>query len=150
SDAAEYFAPTPVHAELLAERRYWLKTEPARYAAVLPEGVPLVGEATRLAREGQTFDPIELESDPAAHDPLAQCVALGMAWEPDFALLKPDASGRMILVAGCVCFPSFWRLQDKMGLPIDQIHGVVPELNDKIGPSIDALLERMKPGASWR
>lgn len=149
-DAAQYFAPTPAHAELVAERRYWLQTEPDRYAAVLPEGISLVEEACRLADDWRSLSPAERESVRSALDPMARCLALGMTWEPDFALLRPDATGRMVLVAGCVCFPSFWRLQDKMGRPIDFIHGVVPGLNDKIGPSIDALLERMKPGASWK
>lgn len=149
-DAAQYFAPTAAHHELLAERSRWLQADPARYAAVLPAGVPLLEEAIRLAVEWQTVQPSSLESLHPAHDPLARCLALGMAWEPDFALLRPDDAGKMILVAGCICFPSFWRLGDKIGRPIDVIHGVVPGLNDRIGASIDALLQRMKPGASWK
>ena len=31
-----------------------------------------------------------------------------------------------ILVGGCVCFPSHWRLCEKVGHPVDEIHGRVP------------------------
>ncbi len=149
-DAAEYFAPTEAHAELLAERRHWLLSDPHRYAAVLAEGVGLLEETIELAAEWQTLDDLELEAVRSEVDPLSRCLALGMAWEPDFALLRPDSSGKMILVAGCVCFPSFWRLQDKMGHRIDFIHQVVPGLNEKIGSAIDVLLARMKPGGCLR
>jgi hypothetical protein len=145
-DAADYFAPTDAHAEIVGQRRHWLLSEPQRYAAVLPDGVGLLEETVELAAAWGTLDLAELEAVQAAADPMPRCLALGMAWEPDFALLRPDSAGKMILVAGCVCFPSFWRLGDKMGRPIDVIHQVVPGLNEKIGSAIDVLLARLKPG----
>jgi dimethylamine monooxygenase subunit A len=76
-------------------------------------------------------------------------LALGRTWEPDWLLLKPDAQGAMRLWAGCVCFPSSWALEEKMGRPIDFIHAPVPGLNESLGAQIDGFLRRMKPGISW-
>ncbi len=48
-DPADYFAPTENHAALLEERARWLAKSPDRHAGLLPEGVPLLGEALDLA-----------------------------------------------------------------------------------------------------
>jgi len=66
-------------------------------------------------------------------------------------ILRPDDSGTFRLVAGCVCFPSSWSLADKIGRPLDFIHGVVPDLNAQLGRPIDSFLAKLKPGgALWR
>ena len=79
-------------------------------------------------------------------DTLEKVVALGRALEPDFLLLALDETGTFRLVAGAVCFPSSWSLAKKMGLPLEQIHGVVPGLNDQLGKSIQSYLARLMPG----
>ncbi len=73
---------------------------------------------------------------------------LGDNWEPDWLVLRrePDA---VRLVAGCVCFPSSWSLEEKIGKPIEAIHEIVPALNATIGTQIRTFLERIKPGISW-
>jgi hypothetical protein len=81
--------------------------------------------------------------------PLARCIELGRKLEPDFLLLKPDAAGVFRLLAGCVCFPSSWSLEEKMGLPLDEIHGVVPGLNTQLARPISGFLAKMAPGISW-
>lgn len=55
----------------------------------------------------------------------------------------------MVVVAGCVCFPSYWRLTDKLGLPVDDVHGPVPGLNASLGTAINKYLSRMKRGSCW-
>jgi hypothetical protein len=74
---------------------------------------------------------------------------LGGAWEPDFLLLKLDDDGRIRLHAGCVCFPSSWKLTDKIGRPLEEIHEPVPTLNPSIGGSIASFLSRLRPGSTW-
>ena len=41
---AEFFGPQGGSLNLLAERQRWLTQEPERYAALLPEGAPLLDE----------------------------------------------------------------------------------------------------------
>jgi hypothetical protein len=51
-----------------------------------------------------------------------------------------------IFVAGCVCFPSHWRLADKIGRPLSEIHGRVPGYASELGSKVDAFLRRLATG----
>src|SRR6266478_140878 len=115
---AEFFRPTAEGGKLLAERRRWLRTAPQTYAALLPDGIPLLEETIELGlaehvlpdefRSGQsgiqhpTFDTRDHSTTPSLHH--TTLLDLGAAWEPDFLVLKPNSAGRIVLVAACVCF----------------------------------------------
>ena len=49
--AEAFFAPTERHADLLAQRRHWLRNDTAHCAALLPGAEPLLEEAIALARQ---------------------------------------------------------------------------------------------------
>ena len=174
---AEFFRPTAESGNLLAERRRWLHTAPQTYAALLPDGIPLLEETIDLGLTEQTLpagfaspqtpiqqpptsnlQPATGRPPPATRPPTpdttptlhhSTLLDLGAAWEPDFLLLKPDSAGRIILVAGCVCFPSSWSLAEKIGQPMEMIHGVVPGLNPAIGNQIQGFLTKLRPGVAW-
>jgi hypothetical protein len=133
---------------------------------LLPVGVPLLEAALDFARTEGTLPPTfngQSGSDqPATCNPqpetpnlqpatgnLQPLSSLGTSWEPDFLLLKLDSESRMRLLAGCVCFPSSWSLTEKIGHPIETIHGVVPGLNDAIGKQIHSFLSKLRPGVAW-
>src|SRR4051812_23188280 len=40
----------------------------------------------------------------------------------DLCILTPGPSG-WVLAAGAVCFPSYWRLREKVGHPLADVHG---------------------------
>ncbi len=145
----DFFRPTPEHEELVRQRRGWLEAAPMRHAALLPEGLPLLEEAIELALAWGTltseFPAVFRSPDPAWE----RCLALGARWEPDFLLLKAEPFGKLRLVAGVVCFPSSWSLEDKIGHPIEIIHEVVPGLNQALGPQIRAFLGKLRPGVAW-
>lgn len=144
-EPAPFFAASIRHISIVAQRRHWLRHEPGKYSALLPEGVPLLFETAELAREWNGFLP------PAGNRPLATCHALGGFWEADFLLLNRTLEGRIRLYGGCLCFPSSWRLTDKLGETIEFIHEPVPGLNESIGPGIHKFLAGLKPGtASFR
>ena len=143
-EAAEFFSETVDGASLLVERQQWLRSEPQTYAALLAAGEPLLEEAVQLAR---SWNGVVLPSD--AKSPWEKCLALGQFWEPDFLLLKGNADGEIRLCGGCLCFPSSWRLADKIGQPIDFIHQPVPGLNTAIGAGIHKFLAGLRPGATW-
>ncbi len=167
--AEAFFAPTEGHADLLAQRRHWLRTDTAHCAALLPGAEPLLEEAIALARKWNSLPEFGAPvSDPArgeakqehagseagaplqGADPFTRCLALGEAWEPDYLLLRPDAvTGRFHLVGGCVCFPSSWRFEEKVGHPLEVIHTPVPHLNEQLASPIHNFLSRIKPGAAW-
>ncbi len=162
--AERFFAPTERHADLLAQRRQWLRNDTGRCAALLPGAEPLLEEAIVLAGQwGSLTTESELgrarlsqrageRSEPPAGalGTDAPHLALGEAWEPDYLLLKPDATtGRFHLVGGCVCFPSSWRFEEKVGQPLEAIHTPVPRLNEELASPIHNFLSRLKPGAAW-
>lgn len=131
---------------LLQERRHWIEQEAAACVQVLPEGSALVDEMIELMERESILGADFLRE--GGTDARAKAAALGRALEPDFLLLVPDEVGTFRLAAGCVCFPSSWSLTEKMGLPLDQIHGVVPSLNDQLGKAIQSYLARLTPGGA--
>lgn len=67
----------------------------------------------------------------------------------DLCLLLPTGLG-WVLAAGAVCFPSHWRLDEKVGRPLDLVHGPVPGYAD-LTSRVEHFLSRLRPGAgAWR
>jgi hypothetical protein len=69
---------------------------------------------------------------------------LGRSWEPDFVIL--DRVTPHQVRGGCVCFPSGWSLQEKIGKSLFLTHAPVPGLNDDLGANISKLLSRIEAG----
>lgn len=141
-EPADFFARTANHDALLAERRRWLRDEPQTCAALLPPGEALLEEVVELAKVWNGFSP---ENSTTSWQ---KCLTLGEFWEADYLLLKAEADREIRLYGGCLCFPSSWRLSDKLGKPIEFIHGPVPGLNAGIGAAIHKFLANLKPGAA--
>jgi hypothetical protein len=145
----EFFGRTPTNQALLAERQRWLQNEPLTYSACLPESAALVETCIVLAHEWGAISEKQRIDLITLADPRERCAAFGQVWEPDFLLLKSNVGTPHRLLAGCVCFPSSWNLAEKIGQPLETIHGVVPSLNAQIGSSIHSFLSRLTPGAAW-
>jgi len=143
-EPADFFARSARSETGLAERRHWLRGDPNTYAAILPPGEALLDEAVELAREWNGF------ALPGSLSAWETCLALGKFWDPDYLLLKSDADRAIRLYGGCLCAPSSWRLTDKLGQPIEFIHGPVPGLNAHLGAAIHKFLDALKPGAASR
>lgn len=141
---ADFYGPSAENHSILTERKRWLASHPQQHLAVLPESADLLRETVTLAEEQGTL----AESPPAASTPAELARLLGERWEPDFLLLSREHA-TFKLVCGCVCFPSSWALEEKIGHPIEHIHHVVPALNSTIGRQIQSFLEKIKPGVSW-
>ncbi len=55
------------------------------------------------------------------------------------------------LEAACVCFPSRWRLADKIGTTLDEIHSPVPGYDAELARPTASVFDRLKPDRSfWR
>jgi hypothetical protein len=142
-DIAQFYRNTSDHDDIIAERRKWLEHDAEKYVAALPEADALLAEAVEVANSvGVTA---------RAGNTLFQTMPnLGAAWEPDLLVLRsPSATSQPILMAGCVCFPSSWALDEKIGRPLDTIHGPVPTLNEQFANPVQQFLARIKPGISW-
>lgn len=135
-EPAEFFRPQDASGAVLAERKRWLASDPARYAALQPKGEPLLREFAALCADWRVAEAEDV-------------VVLGGALEPDFLLLAPDESGEFRLRGGALCFPTGWALDEKLGETMEFIHGVVPGLNEAIGAQIHQFMARLKPGGTF-
>lgn len=141
---SDYFAPWEPNSDLLAERSRWIDQHPQRH--VVADG-PAIAGLVELAEmvERWTGQPATLPSPP---EPKALAAELGKRLEPDFVLLSRDSQPTR-MTAGCVCFPSSWYPEHKLGATLQGIHDVVPGLNPTLGEAIDGFLSRLKPGTAW-
>lgn len=74
----------------------------------------------------------------------------GRQVQEDLLLLDGRSEG-FPLMAGQLCFPNRWSLDEKMGLSFAAIHGPVPDFDARLGKPATLLLERMKAGRPvWR
>lgn len=160
----EFFAQSTDAPAVLAERRAWLQTDPQRYAALLPEGTAIAAELIEVAGSWPALVETRSVVNDTSISLFERLLKLSEALEPDFVLLAPqsissDSDTRFTetcftVAGGSVCFPSTWRLTDKLGQSVSEVHEPVPHLNTTIGPQIDRLLSRLRPGkcvvrANW-
>ena len=84
---------------------------------------------------------------PGRDDPLVEAASLV---RDDLCVLEQQ-DGRWLLTAGVVCFPSRWRLADKLGRDVTSIHDPVPRYRETLGAATDSAMSaigRMRP--RWR
>ncbi|HKK31385.1 MAG TPA: DUF3445 domain-containing protein [Alphaproteobacteria bacterium] len=75
----------------------------------------------------------------------------GRLAQEDFCILQEDAEGRYLLTAATLCFPTRWRLADKLGKPLAAIHGPVPVYADKLARPVDRFFQHLKADKPvWR
>ncbi len=68
------------------------------------------------------------------------------AWvADDFCLLRGGPEGP-VLIAAILCFPSRWRLAEKIGRPLIAIHAPVPTYAETLGRPVDRFMGAIKPG----
>ncbi|KAI0772524.1 hypothetical protein BD413DRAFT_45757 [Trametes elegans] len=68
-----------------------------------------------------------------------------MLIQEDFTLMLEGTDGRYYLQAGAVVIAGSWRLEDKMGMPLEDIHlsGNVPQYQTKLQTSMDRYFRRL-------
>jgi hypothetical protein len=84
---------------------------------------------------------VQPATDPAEH-PLADICPWAAE---DFCLIRPGPEGPL-LIAAILCFPSRWRLSDKIGRPLMAIHKPVPTYAETLGRPVDRFMGAIKPG----
>jgi dimethylamine monooxygenase subunit A len=143
-EPSEFYAPCDPSGTILAERKRWLESDAATYAAILPEGEAALREFAALAATWGAA--ITTRQSCPAGELLG---TLGCGLEPDILFLTDDPNGQFRLRGGVLCFPTGWALREKLGHTLDFIHGVVPGLNAALGAPIQQFLSRLKPGSAF-
>lgn len=156
-DARHWFELGGDYAAQMAEKERLLAQQRAEVFQILPQAEAaerellaavadwaVATEPDRFAREGAVLRCPDGRRVALSGKPPLETAALLV--QEDLCLLQPDATGALILTGACLCFPSRWRLAEKLGHPMLSIHAPVPGLNPRIGATIDRFLLGLKAG----
>jgi len=80
--------------------------------------------------------------DIAAHDPLELA---GRLVQEDLCLIEASPEGPR-LTAAVLCFPSRWRLHEKLGRPLAEVHAKVPFYGDRLARPVDRFMAHVRTG----
>ncbi|KAF4121394.1 alpha-1,2-mannosyltransferase [Geosmithia morbida] len=119
--------------ELLEELANYL---PARYPSLFRRTAVGIDNLW----SGETFNVVER---PLKEDPMAICARLV---QDDLAIMIPQPDGQYKLLAGAILLAGFWRLSDKYGMTLSEIHtsGDVPHFKQKLEGSMNKFFQRLK------
>ncbi|KAK9462149.1 uncharacterized protein V1516DRAFT_673890 [Lipomyces oligophaga] len=119
--------------ELLEEFRDWL---PNRYPSVFKRTA--IGIDNIIT--GESFNTTER---PLKRDPMEIAALLV---QDDLAIMLPGPDKQYYLKAGCILLAGFWRLKDKLGMPLSEIHtsGDVPQFREKLQVSMERFFVKLR------
>jgi hypothetical protein len=69
----------------------------------------------------------------------------GRLVQEDLCLIQ-NHDERPVFTAASLCFPSRWRLLDKIGKPLAAVHGPVPMYASRLAGPVDRFMRHLKPG----
>ncbi|MCW8305852.1 DUF3445 domain-containing protein [Acidiphilium sp. PA] len=105
----------------------------------------LADRAGWFSRSGRTV--VNRLTDEQWHVDAPPCDPLELAGrlvQEDLCLLAPEPG--LPLVAAVLCFPSRWRLADKIGQPLAAIHGPVPLYAERLATPVERFIEKLRSG----
>ena len=154
-----WFEIDECYVEEMAERRRLLAERHEEVFGALPESDPARNETFRdvadnltthapqwFARDGDhlhnllTGDVWDLGAPPC--DPLELA---GRLVQEDLCIIQQSDEGPRF-TAAILCFPSRWRLHEKLGKPLVSVHGRVPFYAERLANPVDRFMAKVKPG----
>ncbi|KAJ4411823.1 hypothetical protein N0V91_000958 [Didymella pomorum] len=118
--------------------------------AYLPERYPSLFQVLGSGRAGvnnlitgETID-IKESLEVNMEDPMQVCARLV---QDDLAIMIERRDGQYYLLAGAILLAGFWRLEDKFGMPLSEIHtsGDVPQYKEKLEKGMLNMFRRLQP-----
>ena len=73
----------------------------------------------------------------------------GLSVQEDLCLIRRHHEG-WLLEAASLCFPSRWRLEDKIGKSMTDVHGPVDGYRELLDRKVNAFFDRLGPDPVWR
>ena len=95
------------------------------------------GDTLHNALTGESWDLAALPCDPLE--------LAGRLVQEDLCIIQQGDDGP-IFTAAALCFPSRWRLHEKLGKPLAAVHGPVPFYGDRLAAPVDRFMAKVKPG----
>ncbi|WP_353473872.1 DUF3445 domain-containing protein [Salipiger sp. H15] len=151
-DPADWLKVDDAYAEQMAERERLLATRREAVLAIELEAMPAARELLDVvlahlpasyARVGEQVtrpDGVVVTLDRS--DPMG---TLGVLVQEDLCLLQKRGDEH-VLTGAVLCFPSGWRLADKVSRPLSIIHVPIPEYDDNIGRRVQRLFDGVQVG----
>ena len=131
------------------------KTAPEAYPAALellddlvtylPARYPSLYERTNTGIKNLwSGEELNTTARPLSEDPMQMCARLT---QDDIAIMIEKPDGQYYLLAGAILLAGFWRLSDKFGMPLSEIHtsGDVPQFREKLEKGMMNFFRRIKP-----
>lgn len=95
------------------------------FGAYLPQRYPSLYQKTERGIKnlwsGEEFDIVGDEKGRLVEDPMQMAARLV---QDDLAIMVEKEDGQYYLLAGATLLPGFWRLEDKFGMGLSEIHTV--------------------------
>jgi len=118
----------------------------------LPERYPSLYRKTDFGMEnlstGEVFDIRKdvLSTNGVKEDPMQMAARMT---QDDLAIMFEKEDGQYYLLAGAILLAGFWRLEDKLGMVMSEIHtsGDVPGFKEKLEKAMMNFFRRIKPEA---
>ena len=135
--------------EIAAKARIMATNASTAFVALDDAGPECAEVADALASHLRTrfperFGALELDGTLHPLDAIARHV------QEDLVVMA-ERDGRMVFVAGSVCFPNRWDLRSKLGRTMAEVHEPVALLNEQLEGVIDDVLRRLSPERPlWR
>ena len=155
----DWIEPDAQCAAELKEKERLLTERHAEVFAALPEANP--GSAETLAllvehlpgrfpelykRSGERLDNLATGQQWQIHNtPLHPLDLAGRLVQEDLCLMQGQAHTQVYhLVGASLCFPTRWRLADKIGKPLNTIHAPIPGYAEQLATTMDKFFDRLK------
>lgn len=111
----------------------------------LPQRYPSMFKKTAVGMDNLvTGESLNVVERPLKEDPMVMCAR---QVQDDLAIMFERPDGQYYLLAGCILLAGFWRLEDKLGMALSEIHtsGSVPEYKTKLEKGMMNFFRRVKP-----
>ncbi|KAL5405779.1 hypothetical protein PMIN03_008235 [Paraphaeosphaeria minitans] len=111
----------------------------------LPQRYPSLYKKTAVGIDNlATGESLNIVQRPLDEDPMALAARLV---QDDLAIMFERPDGQYYLLAGAILLAGFWRLSDKFGMPLSEIHssGDVPGFKAKLEKSMMSFFRRVQP-----
>ena len=115
------------------------------FCSYLPARYPSLYRRTEVGMDnlwsGESFNMVER---PLKEDPMQMCSRMV---QDDLAIMFEKPDGQYYLLAGGILLAGFWRLEDKFGMPLSEIHtsGDVPQFKEKLEKGMMNFFRRVQP-----
>ena len=136
-DFADWLKPQPGDQILLAERAKLIESNSESVIAALPTAENAIAELSDILSDRFSED----EEFGAATEYLK---FIGTRLAEDVCVLSLHQSAYR-LSAAVLCFPNRWKLQEKMGRTVTEIHQPVPEYGERASVGVDRFLKKLRP-----